>query len=60
MFSPISFRTVPQSAPAGSVAPTSVRRSVMAFSFSSIIGTTGPEVMKATSESRKGLPSWTA
>ncbi len=46
-----SFRTVPASASAGSVAPIAVRSAATALAFSSTIGMQAPEVMKAVSES---------
>jgi len=55
-----SFRIVPGAAFAGLVAPMTSRFFAMAFSPSSTISTTGPEVMNDTRSLKKGRALWTA
>src|SRR4029077_15174203 len=54
------LRIVPSSALAGLVAPISLRRSAMAFSFSSASATMGPLDMNWVSELKNDLCAWTA
>src|SRR5579864_1156382 len=54
------LRMVPSSAFAGFVAPINLRRSAMAFSFSSASTTIGPLDMKSVSVRKNGRLAWTA
>jgi hypothetical protein len=54
------LRMVPSSALAGFVAPMSLRKSAIAFSFSKASTTIGPLDMKSVSELKKGRLACTA